>query len=338
MDLNIIMFIYVTFLFVGFFFLEGFDYGIGILLPFIGKNNTERRVMLNSIGPVWDANEVWMITAGAILFGSFPHVYASLFSGFYLALIVMLVALIVRGTGFEFRSKVDNQVWRNTWDWLIFTGSLLPALLWGVAVGNLMRGIALDETMTYYGGLLPLLNPFSLLCGLVFVSLFITHGANYLSLKTGGEVAERVKKLAFSSWLVTTVLTVIFVLWTLVATDILTKAGVNGMLPAILATLALLAGGYFIKNGKWGWSFVTVGFVVVFTTIMVFAGLYPRILISTINPDYSLTIYNAASTAKTLKLIATIATIMLPIVLAYKAMAYWIFRQRVEPKAEMLKY
>jgi cytochrome d ubiquinol oxidase subunit II len=338
MDLNTIMFIYVTFLFIGFFFLEGFDYGVGILLPFIGKNDTEQRVMLNAIGPVWDANEVWMITAGAILFGSFPHVYASLFSGFYLALILMLVALIVRGTGFEFRSKVDSQAWRTTWNWLIFAGSLLPALLWGVAVGNLMRGIALDESMTYYGGLLPLLNPFSLLCGLVFVCLFAIHGANYLSLKTAGEVAKRAKKVAFTAWLVTTVLIVIFVLWTFFATDILTKAGVNGMLPALLATLALLAGGYFIRFHKWGWAFVMVGLVVVFATIMVFSGLYPRILISTTNPDYNLTIYNAASTARTLKLIATIATIMLPIILAYKAMAYWIFRQRVEPKAEALKY
>ena len=338
MDLNTLMFIYIAFLFTGFFFLEGFDYGVGILMPFVGKNDVERRMVLNSIGPVWDANEVWMITAGAALFGSFPHVYASLFSGFYLALILMLVALIGRGSGFEFRSKRDSKAWRGFWDGLIFLGSLIPALLWGVTVGNLMRGIALDVTMTYWGGLLPLLNPFSLLCGLVFVGLFTTHGANYLGLKVGGEVELRAKSLAFNAWIVSTVLTVILLVTAFVATDILNKPGINGLVPAILATLALLAGGYFIKVRKFGWAFVMIGLVVIFTTVMVFTGLYPRILISNINPDFSLTIYNSASTATTLRLIGTIAVVILPFILVYKAYAYWLFRKRVEAQVELLKY
>ncbi len=161
MDLNILWFIIVTILFIGFFFLEGFDYGVGILLPFLGKKDRERRAIINTIGPVWDGNEVWMITAGGALFASFPQVYATLFSGFYLALVLMLVALILRGVAFEYRSKNEEPSWRNFWDWSIFFGSLLPALLWGVTVGNLMRGVAIDAQMYYWGGLLPLLNPFS---------------------------------------------------------------------------------------------------------------------------------------------------------------------------------
>jgi cytochrome d ubiquinol oxidase subunit II len=240
MDLNTVWFILVAILFTGFFFLEGFDYGVGILMPFLGRDNTERRGIINAIGPVWDGNEVWMITAGGALFASFPHVYASLFSGFYLALILILVALILRGVGFEFRGKREAQGWHTFWDWAIFTGSLLPAFLWGVTVANLMRGFAIEQDMNYYGGLLPLLNPYALLGGLVFVALFIMHGANFLVLKAPEEVVGRARKAAFTGWIVAAVLTVAFVAWTFFATDILTKPGLNGLVPAVLAAAALL--------------------------------------------------------------------------------------------------
>ena len=338
MDLNILWFILVTVLFIGFFFLEGFDYGVGILLPFLGKNDKERRTIINTIGPFWDGNEVWMLTAGGAMFASFPHVYATLFSGFYLALVLMLVALILRGVAFEYRRKREDKGWRNFWDWSIFVGSLLPALLWGVAVGNLMRGVAIDGNMNYWGGLLPLLNPFSLLGGLVFVSLFTTHGANFLSLKTDGEIAERAKSVAFKSWIVTTALTVAFVVWTFFATDILTKPGVNGLIPAALAAVALLVGGYFIWAKKHGWAFVMVSLTVVFATVMVFAGLFPRILISTLNPAWSLTIYNASSTPYTLKVMSIVALIFVPIVLVYQIWTYWIFRKRVTTDPKTLVY
>ena len=338
MDLNILWFIIVTILFIGFFFLEGFDYGVGILLPFLGKKDRERRAIINTIGPVWDGNEVWMITAGGALFASFPQVYATLFSGFYLALVLMLVALILRGVAFEYRSKNEETSWRNFWDWAIFFGSLLPALLWGVAVGNLMRGVAIDGHMYYSGGLLPLLNPFSLLAGLVFVSLFTMHGANFLSLKTSGEIAERAKATAFGSWIVATVLTVAFVVWTFFATDILTKPGVNGLIPAILAALALLATGWLIRTGKSGWAFVSGSLTVVFATIMVFAGLFPRIMISTASPHFTLTIYNASSTPYTLTVMTIVAVIFVPIILAYQIWTYWVFRKRVETKPDQLIY
>ncbi|MEJ2413496.1 MAG: cytochrome d ubiquinol oxidase subunit II, partial [Anaerolineales bacterium] len=177
MDLNILWFILLTVLFSGFFFLEGFDYGVGMLLPFIAKTDQERRAVINTIGPVWDGNEVWMIVAGGAMFAAFPHMYATLFSGFYVALIFMLIGLIVRGVSFEFRSKRENPRWRKTWDWTIFFGSLIPALLWGVAITNLMRGVAIEGDMNYYGGLLPLLNPYALFGGLTFLGLFIIHGA-----------------------------------------------------------------------------------------------------------------------------------------------------------------
>ncbi|HEX7619730.1 MAG TPA: cytochrome d ubiquinol oxidase subunit II [Anaerolineales bacterium] len=338
MDLNTVWFMLITILFIGFFFLEGFDYGVGILLPFLGKDNTERRAIINSIGPVWDGNEVWMITAGGALFASFPNVYATLFSGFYLALVLMLVALIMRGVSFEFRGKHAGKSWRALWDWAIFTGSLVPALLWGVAVANLMRGFAIEQDMNYYGGLLPLLNPYALLGGLVFVSLFTMHGANFLARKVSDAIAERAKKAAFTFWIAATVLTVVFVVWTFVATDILTKPGLNGLIPAILAALTLLVTGWLIHSRKSGWAFITGSLTIVFATLMVFAGLYPRILVSSLDPSWSLTIVNAASSPYTLKVMTIIAAIFMPIVLVYQGWTYWIFRKRVETNSEKLVY
>lgn len=332
MDLNTLWFILITVLFTGFFVLEGFDYGVGILLPFLGKKDEERRIIINTIGPLWDSNEVWMITAGGALFAAFPQVYATLFSGAYLALILMLVGLILRGVGFEFRSRSPSPRWRNTWDWLLFVGSLLPALLWGAVVGNLMRGLAIDAKMTYWGGLLPLLNPFALWAGLTFVALFVMHGANFLTLRASGEVEKRAKGMAFKAWIVAVVLTVIFVVWAFFATDILTKPGVNGLIPAVLAAVALLLVGYFLRQGRFGWAFAMGALTFVFATVMVFAGLYPRILISTLDPAWSLTIYNASSSPYTLRVMTVVALIFVPIVLAYLAWTYKVFSDRVTGK------
>jgi cytochrome d ubiquinol oxidase subunit II len=338
MSLNTVWFVLITILFIGFFFLEGFDYGVGILLPFLGKNDVERRTIINAIGPVWDGNEVWMITAGGALFASFPNVYATLFSGFYLALVLMLVALILRGVSFEFRGKRTGNSWHSLWDWAIFTGSLLPAFLWGVVVANLMRGFAIDQQMNYYGGLLPLLNPYAFLGGLVFVSLFMMHGANYLTRKVYNEIADRAKKAAFSAWIAATILTVAFVVWTFFATDILTKPGINGLIPAILAALGLLVTGWFIRSGKSGWAFITGSLAIVFAILMVFAGLYPRILISTLEPSWSLTIVNAASSPYTLKVMTIVAAIFIPVVLVYQGWTYWVFRKRLGTNSEKLVY
>jgi len=334
MDLNTIWFILVTVLFIGFFFLEGFDYGVGILMPLLSKDDSERRTIINAIGPHWDGNEVWMITAGGALFAAFPHVYATLFSGFYLALVLMLAALIVRGLGFEYRSLREDPVWRARWDAAIFGGSLLPALLWGVTVGNLMRGFAIDENMNYWGGLLPLLNPYSLLAGLVFVALFTAHGANFLALKLEGDLVDRAKELGFKAWIAATVLAVIFLIWTFFETDIMAQ----GMIFALLAAIALLAAGWYAKQGNDVLAFVMTSLTIVFTTIMVFAGLFPRILISTIDPAYTLNIYNASASPYALKIMTIVAAIFVPILLIYQIWTYKVFKGRISNDPKTLIY
>ena len=338
MDLNILWFILLTVLFSGFFFLEGFDYGVGILLPFIAKTDKERRAVINTIGPVWDGNEVWMITAGGAMFAAFPHMYATLFSGFYVALIFMLLGLIVRGVAFEFRSKRDDPAWRSGWDWAIYYGSLLPALLWGVAVANLMRGVAIEADMNYYGGLLPLLNPYSFFGGMVFVGFFIIHGASFLGIKLEGEMKDEVKKLAGKIWIVVVVLAVLFLVWTYFATDILNNPGFDGLIPAILAAVALLAYGWFQRQGKEGLTFICGGLVIILATVMVFSGLFPRLMISTLDPAYNLTIYNASSSDYTLRVITIVAGIFIPVILVYQGWTYWIFRKRLSPESPDLHY
>jgi cytochrome d ubiquinol oxidase subunit II len=333
MDLNTIWFIFITIFFSGFFFLEGFDYGVGILLPFVAKTDKERRAVINTIGPVWDGNEVWMITAGAALFASFPDVYATLFSGFYIALIFMLIGLIIRGVAFEFRSKRDDPAWRSGWDWAIYYGSLLPALLWGVAVANLMRGVAIEADLNYYGGLQPLLNPYSFFGGMVFVGFFIIHGAGFLGIKLEGDMKDEVKNLAGKIWVVVVVMAVLFLVWTYFATDILNNAGFDGLIFALGAALALLAYGWFLRKGKEGLVFICGSLVVLLASLMVFSGLYPRILISTLDPAYSLTIYNASASPYSLRLLTIFGAILLPVVLIYQGWTYWIFRQRISPES-----
>lgn len=333
MDLNTVWFILIAVLFTGFFFLEGFDYGVGILLPFLAKKDEERRVVINAIGPFWDGNEVWLITAGGAIFAAFPSWYATMFSGFYLVLFLMLLALIFRAVGFEFRSKVENPRWRSAWDWAIFLGSLLPALLWGVVIGNLMRGVAIDADMNYAGGLVPLLNPFSLLGGLVFVSLFTLHGASFLSLKIGAPLVERAQAVARRLWIPAVVLTVLFVVSGFFATDILSKSG--AILAALLAAVALLAVGWLQKRRQDGWAFVMTGLTIAFATIMVFVGLFPRVMISTLNDGWSLTIYSASSSDYTLRVMTIVALVFVPIVLLYQGWSYYVFRQRVGTETEL---
>jgi len=338
MDLNILWFILLTVLFSGFFFLEGFDYGVGMLLPFIAKTDNERRAVINTIGPVWDGNEVWMITAGGAMFAAFPHMYATLFSGFYVALVFMLIGLIIRGVAFEFRSKREDPAWRSRWDMAIFIGSLLPALLWGVAVANLMRGVAIESDLNYYGGLLPLLNLYSLFGGLTFLALFTIHGASFLGIKLEGELKDRIQKLTGKIWIVAVVMAVAFLVWTYLATDILNNPGFDGLIPAILAAVALLAYGWFLRQGKEGLTFICGGLVIILATVMVFSGLFPNLMISTLDPAYNLTIYNASSSPYTLKVITIVAAIFVPLGLAYPGWTHRLFRKRLSPDSPDLHY
>jgi len=329
MLLNTIWFALVTVLFMGFFFLEGFDYGVGMLLPFIAKNDDQRRAVINAIGPVWDGNEVWMITAGGAIFAAFPQWYATLFSGFYLALFLMLVALILRGVGFEFRSKEENPGWRNFWDWMIFLGSFLPALLWGVAVANLVRGVPIGPDMNYRGNFLTLLNPFGLLGGAAAVAVFVFHGANYLSLKLEEPLLARARATA-RLWAPAAVgLTVAFVLASAAYGLFSREARALAVLFTLLAAIGLLGGWYGRTRNADALAFWATGLGVLFAVASVFAGLYPNVMPSSLDPRYSLTVVNAAASPYTLRVMTWVAAIFTPLVLLYQGWTYWVFRGRV---------
>lgn len=327
MDLNILWFILITVLFVGFFFLEGFDFGVGILLPFLGKNDAERRVIINTIGPVWDGNEVWMITAGGAMFAAFPNWYATLFSGFYLALFLVLFALIIRGVAFEFRSSDSSPRWRNTWDWLIFTGSFLSALLWGVAMTNIVKGVPIDAHMQYVGTFFTLLNPYALVGGLTTLLVFMLHGALYLNLKTTGEMADRASKNAQKIALIGIPVVLLFAGLTYFQTDLFTNIGAG--ITLLAAGVALVLTNVLIRSRKGGWAFIANGVTILLFTGALFWGLFPRVMISSLNPEWSLTIYNASSSPYTLKIMTIIALTMVPIVLLYQGWTYWVFHKRV---------
>jgi cytochrome bd ubiquinol oxidase subunit II len=328
-DLNTLWFLLIAVLFTGFFFLEGFDYGVGILLPFVAKNDKERRVVINTIGPHWDGNEVWLLTAGGAIFAAFPNWYATLFSGFYLALFLILFALIVRGVAFEFRSKDDNPLWRKSWDMAIFVGSLLPALLWGVAFANIVRGVPINENMTYTGTLFTLLNPYGLLGGLVTLTLFTLHGALFLSLKTDGVILERVQGILRRLWLPVVLIVVTFVGYSYLETDLLETVNLVQGIGLGVAVASLLAVGPLIWRQRLGRAFTGTGLTLVGTVAFLFGGLFPRVMPSSLGSQFDLTIYNASSSQYTLQIMSWVALIFVPMVLIYQGWSYWVFRQRV---------
>ena len=324
MELATVWFILIAVLWTGYFVLEGFDFGVGILLPFLGRDDGERRVLINTIGPVWDGNEVWLLTAGGATFAAFPLWYASLFSGFYLALLLILVALIIRGVSFEFRSKVAARRWRRTWDLAIFAGSALPALLWGVAFGNIVRGVPLNAAHVFTGNLLTLLNPYALLGGLATLTLFALHGAIFLTLRTTGDLRARARRAAI--WLAAATVAVAagFLAATQaahgrLATDIVAAAAAAALLGAVAA----------IIRGAEGWAFTGTALTIVLTVATLFGDLWPNVLPSTTNPAFSLTVHNASSSHYTLTVMTWVAVIFTPVVLAYQAWTYWVFRRRL---------
>ena len=335
MDLNTLWFILIAVLFIGYFFLEGFDYGVGMLVPFMGKTDEERRVLVNSIGTFWDGNEVWLLTAGGAMFAAFPNWYATLFSGFYIALILMLLGLIIRGVSFEFRSKDKNPKWRNLWDWTLAIGSFIPALLWGVAVADIWRGVPIDQNMTYVGGFFNLLNPYALLGGLTFLFVFLYHGSLFLNLKLEGDLLGKAKSTALKLWIPTVILFVLFYLYSFAETNLL-QAGVliTWIVPLTAAVLLILS--YFmLKGDKPGWAFIFMGLTIALTVVMVFGALYPNVLPSSLNSAWNLTVKNASSSPYTLKVMSIVALIFVPIVLAYQAWTYYIFRQRIGTKSKL---
>jgi cytochrome d ubiquinol oxidase subunit II len=335
MTLNTLWFVLIGVLFTGFFFLEGYDYGVGILMPFLGRTDRERRVLINAIGPFWDGNEVWMITAGGAMFAAFPDWYATLFSGFYLALFLILLALILRGVAFEFRSKDKHPRWRAVWDWMIFVGSLVPALLWGVALANIVRGVPINAEMQYVGGFWNLLNPYALLAGLTALSVFMLHGAGFLTLRTTDELKERAHTMAARLWLPAVIILLGLVAATFVATDVFARLKVIAYVAAIGAAAAILAAGGFIRAQRAGWAFAMTGLTIALTVITAFSGLFPRVMVSSLNPAWSLTTTNASSSPYTLHVMTIVALIFVPIVLLYQGWSYTIFRKRVSTKGKL---
>ncbi|MFD1547567.1 cytochrome d ubiquinol oxidase subunit II [Nonomuraea guangzhouensis] len=324
MALTEVWFVAITVLWVGYFVLEGFDFGVGLLLPVVARNETERRVMIDTIGPVWDGNEVWLITAGGATFAAFPEWYASLFSGFYLPLLLILVALIVRGVGFEYRGKRDSVAWRRRWDAGIVAGSFVPALLWGIAFANIVRGVRLDADHEYAGTFWDLLNPYALLGGLTTLTLFAAHGAVFLALKTRGEISRRAAGVALRTGVVAAVLAVVFLAWTQ-----LYGGAVGTVILAVFAVVAFASALVAIARGRQGWAFLLSAVAIGVSVISLFVVLHPNVLPSTINPAYSLTVENAAATPKTLGIMTGVAAIFLPLVVLYQSWTYWVFRHRV---------
>ena len=336
--LQTLWFILIAVLWIGFFFLEGFDFGVGMLMPFLGKKDEERRAIITAIGATWDGNEVWLLTAGGATFAAFPQWYATMFSGFYLALFLLLVGLIIRGIAFEYRSKDDNPRWRHLFDWMIAVGSFLAALLFGTAFANLAHGVPIDQNMMYSGNLFTLLNPYGLIGGLTMVAVFLLHGANFLTLRLEDDLRERARAAARKLYVFAAAMVVILGITTYIFTDILTKIGVNpGVIP-IAAVVVLLAVIYFINHHNEGWAFTFTGLHIVLTQVVFFTLMFPRVMISSTNPAWSLTIYNASSSPYTLGVMSIVAVIFVPIVLAYQGWTYYIFRKRVSTRPESLVY
>jgi cytochrome d ubiquinol oxidase subunit II len=324
MHLHDVWFVLIAVLWTGYFFLEGFDFGVGILTKLLARNRPERRVLINTIGPVWDGNEVWLLTAGGATFAAFPEWYATLFSGFYLPLLAILVCLIVRGVAFEYRAKRPEENWQRNWETAIFWTSLLPAFLWGVAFGNIVRGVKIDRHFEYVGGVGDLLNPYALLGGLVTLTLFTFHGAVFTALKTVGDIRLRARKLALRVGLVTAVVAVCFLLWTQAH-----SGDGKSLVALIVAVAALLAALVVTKAGREGWAFALSGVTIVATVAMLFLSLFPTVMPSTLDPGWSLTVTNASSSPYTLKIMTWCAAIATPLVLLYQSWTYWVFRKRI---------
>ena len=314
-----------------FFMTDGFDFGVGTLLPFLGKSEDDKRIIVNSVGPLWDGNEVWLITAGGVTFAAFPMVYAVMFSSLYTALMLILFTLILRGVSFEFRGKVDSPRWRKIWDTCIFIGSIAPAILFGVAFGNIFKGIPFDQEGVYHGTLFTLLNPYGLLTGVLFLLLFLQHGAIWLSIRTEDDLHERAVSTANKIWPVLLIVAVIFLVVSKFSTSLYDNYFAHPVLFLIVlvTVVALLGIKIFLKKGTYFKAWFSSALTIVGATFFGVIGLFPNLYPSSINPEYSLTAFNSASSPLTLKIMLTVAIIFVPIVIAYQAWAYNLFKGKV---------
>ncbi|TSK05255.1 MAG: cytochrome d ubiquinol oxidase subunit II [Geobacter sp.] len=334
MNLHIVWFVLWGVLWAVYFMLDGFVLGAGMLHRVLGRNDSDRRVIINSFGPVWDGNEVWLITAGGATFAAFPTTYALMFSYLYTPLLLLLFALIVRGVSFEFRSKEEGAAWRGCWDWAIVLSSFIPALLFGVAFGNIFSGLPMDQA-GYHGSLLALLNPYGIVSGLLFVMLFAEHGALYVAVKSTGDLSHRAENLAKTLWVPLLLVAVLFLGYTNFATklyDNYLKAPVFLVVP-LLAVGALVGVRMFLGAGNTLSAFAASCVTILGVVGTGVIGLFPNLIPSSLDALYSLTIYNSSSSEYTLKIMTTVAFIFVPIVILYKIWVYRLFRERVTAEA-----
>jgi cytochrome bd ubiquinol oxidase subunit II len=330
MEFQIIWFILWGVLWAVYFMLDGFDFGAAILYNFITKNDNEKRVIINTLGPVWDGNEVWLITAGGATFAAFPTTYALMFSYLYSALLLLLYSLIIRGVAFEFRGKSDSPRWKKGWDIAIFIGSFLPALLFGVAFGNIFKGLPMDAE-GYHGSLLSLLNPYGLVTGALFVCLFLAHGALWLSIKTVGELNERAVKLVGKLWVALLVIAVSFLVYTHFATKLYDNFFQHPiwLIIPVLAVLSLLGIKILVVKKNYLWAFYSSCLTILMVVATGVVGLFPNLIPSSISPEFSLTIFNSSSSLYTLKIMTLVALVFVPIVIAYQVWIYRIFKGKL---------
>ncbi len=326
MGLQIFWFIVIAFFWTGFFILEGFDLGVGSLHMLVGKTDTERRVAINSIGPFWDGNEVWLIVAGASMFAAFPAWYASMFSALYLALMLVLVALIIRGISFEYRGKSTDPRWRSIWDWTLTIGSLALPLILGIGLGDLLEGLPLNKSGVFTGSFWDLFTGYGVWFGLTLVSLTLAHGAMYLSIKTTGAVQARAERLAGPFAGIAVLFLAGFAIWTHVESG-------RGVLPAplqVLAWLLIVAAAWSVRDGHTGWGFAATTAAIAATLASFFIALYPNVMISTTDKSYNLTVANSAAGNYALTVMTVVAVIFAPLVIAYQAWSYHVFRGRIK--------
>src|SRR5215208_3986998 len=333
-----VWFFLIAALWIGFFFLEGFDFGVGMLLPFLGRNDEERRAIVNTIGPVWDANEVWLVTAITMMFAVFPNWYATMFSSFYLALLVIVVGLILRGISFEYRSKDARPGWRSRFDWMIAVGSFLASFLFGIVFTDLLGGLPIDQTMSYTGGPFSWLTSYGLIGGLTMLSVFLLHGANFLTIKLEDDLRERARRAARVLYVLAAIVVVMLAIATYIYSDITTNIGIDPGIFPIASVVVLLVSIYFINRRMEGWAFAMSGLTIMLTQVAFFILMFPRVMISSTNPAWSLTIYNASASAYALGVMSVLSLIFIPIVMAYEGWSYYIFRNRVKTDKKHLVY
>ncbi|WP_394554293.1 cytochrome d ubiquinol oxidase subunit II [Priestia aryabhattai] len=334
-SLNEFWYLLVSILFVGFIFLEGFDFGIGMVSRFLGRNDLERRAFINTIGPFWDANEVWLISAIGAMFAAFPNWYATLLSGSYVLFVLLLLSLIGRGVAFEFRGKVEKQAWKNAWDWVIFFGSLFPPLIFGILFSALMKGLPVERNMQMNAGFSDIVNLYTITGGVTLTMLCLWHGLIFATIRTMDDIRDRSRKVAMKLLPVNALLLLIFSGMTFFETNLFSNHSRLMLYTFFIGIFVYLLAGFFLTRKKDGWAFAMSGLILILSISSIFAGLFPTVLVSSVNESYSLTIHNAASGNYSLKIMSYAAIALLPLVLGYQIWSYYVFRKRVDHKEHM---